>query len=394
MKKGYLKLVALLIAMGSLPGEAQVVADVQSKVIEKDADGRIIRVEEAGDVTSYLYDELGRLDLKQSERFGTTEYTYVPGDSSGPFARARTIKQSNVIGEWKRQFIYDADGHRVLSLEDIDQDQLERVAERLQPYFWPEGLHQTTVEAMDPLLARDYASLAITGEGSGVEVQRTKIFGLHFEIQSRPLGEGKWEIRDDRGGRRVETWGDGNLIEAHDDTGPLIETKLDSLGRPERLVIGGNTVIRYVFEGSSGRWIEKEVTNESDGAIIGSWKRPDDYQDLQKAPLPRRSVIAFLQGSIPIAEWDGSTSGDGMIQVPRRGEPYALIPFGEEEVAWRSISSAFASTVAAQERIDYTDTQVRIFIHLGPASVAAGGEAVVSIERSRRRPVLARGAEP
>ena len=85
MKKGYLKLVALLIAMGSLPGEAQVAAsDVQSDVVQKDADGRIIRVEEARDVTSYIYDESGRLDLKQSERFGTTEYTYVPGHSSGP----------------------------------------------------------------------------------------------------------------------------------------------------------------------------------------------------------------------------------------------------------------------------------------------------------------------
>ena len=272
-----------------------------------------------------------------------------------------------------------------MSLEDIDQGQLERVAELLQPCFWPEGLHQATIEAMDPVLGRDYASLTVTGEDGGVEVQRTEIFGLHFEIQSRSLGEGKWEIRDDRGGRRIETWGDGNLLEAHDDAGPLIDSKLDSLGRPERLVIGGNTVIRYVFEGSSRRWIEKEVTNESDGAVIGSWKHPDDYEDLQKAPLPPRSVVALLQGSIPIAEWDGYTSEDGVIQVPRRGAPYALIPFGEEEVAWRSISSAFASTVAAQERVDYTDTQVRISIHLGPASVAAGGEAVVSIERSRSR---------
>jgi hypothetical protein len=373
----------LLAALSLADGTARAAsADQPEKVVQKDDLGRVLRVEEAKDVTDFSYDKSGRLVFKQSERFGFTELTYAPGKALGPFGRVRAMKHSTPLGDWERQFIYDGAGQLALQVDGADDELLSRAVDRLTPYLWPKGLGTKSLEALDPIQGDSFASITVIEE-EGVEVQRTSVFGREMEVTTRSMGEGRLEIRDDRGGKRTEVWYGGTLLKAYDEQGPILETTLDALGRPQSVILGGNTVLRYVFDGNGKSWLEKRLANQADELEIGAWKRADDFEDLHDARLPRRTVVAFLPGSAPIAEWDDSALRDGVIQVTRRGLPYALIPFDDGEELWHSISTSFDGIVT-QDRIDYTDTQIRIYVSLGKASIAAGSEAVVRIDRARR----------
>lgn len=358
-------------------------SEAAAKVVQKDDKGRIARVEAANDVTEFDYGPAGRLQSKRSERFGRTDYTYVPGSSSGPFARLRSLRHDSDLGSWQRHLIYDQDDQLALKFDGMDDATVERIVDRLQPFYWPKGLKGRAIHQLDPVHGKDVASIDVIHDKSGVEVQRSRVFGHDMEITTRPLGKGRVEVQDDQGGQRTEIWSEGTLLNAYDAFGPLIETRLDALGRPDKVTVGGTTVLRFEYEGGGREWVRRHVTRRLDDQVVGTFKRADDFDKLSEAPQPRRSALAFLPGSAPIAEWDDGLLSDGVVQVTRHGVPYALFPWSGDGEVWRSISTSFEG-IAGQDRIDYTDSQVRIYLSQGASSLAAGSEAVIVIERERR----------
>ncbi len=387
MKYKTLTLPALVWALTLPASWAQTdVSESPGVVVHKDDKRQITRIEKANDITDFTYDIAGTLLQKNSTRFGITDFTYVPSKSTGPFARRRTSKQTSELGTWERTSVYDQEGQKALNLEGFDSTTLSLVADRLQPYWWPAGLRATDIESMDPIQGEDFASISFSEDEDGTEVQRIRVFDQQMEIRARWLDKDRQrrEVRDDAGGKRVEIWSNNRtLLKAYDDFGPLIEAELDGHGRPYRVIIGGNTVLRFEFEKGSREWKVRHVTDLIDGELVGTWRRPDDFDSLGDAQLPGRRALAFLPGSIPIAEWDSDLWAEGAIQIRRDGAPYALIPFDGHGELWRSISTMFKGVID-RDRIDYTDSQIRILLSLGTSSIAAGSEVVILLERERQ----------
>lgn len=374
-----------VLCLAVLPhvGQAEAVDSASpEKVVSKDQQGRITRVQQGADITSFTYDLSGTLRSKESSRFGTTEYTYVESQPSGPFARVQSVRQVNERGSWGRYLVYDRSGYLALQLDGISDNGLTRILERLEPFFWPEGLVDHRFGALGPVEGNDFASITVGHEEDGTEVQRSRAFGQALEIKTQSLGAGTLRVRDSAGGERTEIWSEGSLLKAYDEHGSILEVQLDAFGRPDRITVGGTLVLWFDFEGGSRKWSRRHATNRDAENLIGSWRLADDFEGIEEAPLPRRTALAFLPGSVPIAEWDSELSPEGNIMIARRGVPYALIPFDNGEEVWRSISTSFRDVVD-QDRIDYTPSKIRIHLSLGPASAAAGSEVSIVIERDR-----------
>lgn len=349
----------------------------------KDEHGRVIRVDSGGDISGLQYDGSGALQAITNSRFGRTEYSYVPGKSSGPFARVQSIRQVSSRGTWERALFYDQEGAVALKTEGVKPDFLRTILQNLQPYFWPSGLRSLTPRSVGPVEGEDFASISVVYDTDGGEVQNTTVFGHNLEVSTRPLEDGKLRIWDSQGAERFETWSEGSLLSAYDQTGSILKAKLDAHGRPESIVVGGSIMLRFDYEDGERLWVRRHLIDLEAGQSLNSWKRADEFENLEQAALPRQGALAFLPGSVPIAEWDAEYSPGGSIVISRKGVPYALIPFDSKEgEAWHSISTSF-DDVPAQDRIDYTDSHIRLHLALGSASIAAGTEAILVIERER-----------
>jgi YD repeat-containing protein len=391
--KAFSLIILFLAALSPVNWAENPASESKDTVIHQDEQGRLTLVEEATNTTSFNYDESGTLLSKQSSRFGKTEYTYSSSKKKGPFAQIRTKRQLSERGTWERQLIYSREGHLALRLEGIDKRTLSRIVSRLEPYFWPSGLRNRSFEGLSPIEGHDFASLSVVDLNDGTQIQRSRVFEQDMEIRTEFLtaGErrisfdGERRVSDDDGKERIEVWSEGALLSAFDQHGPILEAELDAFLRPARITVGGTIVLWFDYEGGNREWSRRHATNLIGEDLIGSWKVADDFDKLEEAPMPRKTALAFLPGSVPVAEWDSDLLPEGQVLIYRLGTPYALIPFGGDEEIWRSITTSFKGVVRT-DRIDYTDSQIRLHLSLGQASIAAGSEAMIVIERERRFP--------
>ncbi len=357
--------------------------------VERDSQKRVVRAETGNDTLEITYDQAGRMRSERSARFGLTEFHYDSETSTGPFARVAAKTHTTDLGQWETVFVYNTEGERIVHIEGPNRGMIGRALKELRPYLWPKGPKPSLNWRMPPAQSRGIATHVREREGR-VALQTSNIFGHEIEVELLEDQDGRREISDDRGAARVETWDGSNLVSAFDNHGSLLETTFDSLGRPEKITIGGNLVVQYAFEGTSYYWIEKLVTNEADGKVLGRWRRADDFEEPSKAPIPRSSVRVFGPGSLPLAEWDELAYPDGVALVMASGGPYALVPLKNDEALWRSISTTYEG-LDTRERVDYTDSKVRVILSLGPASLAGGAETTIVVERNRRPSALELG---
>jgi YD repeat-containing protein len=367
-----------------------------SEVVIKDDQGRTVRDEEPGNVTEYFYNAKGRRARVESSRYGTRVFEYVPSEVMGPVASPRSILATTSAGSWLREYIYDTTGGRVLVFDGVDQSLRTYVLQSLAPYFWPDGLPPLELQALDPARANGFGTFSEVIEEKGKEIHRVKHFGYLYEVTETLLGEGRTEVSDNLGGRRIEVRERGWLLQAYDEHGPLLETRFDLLRRIESLVIGGGMILRYVYEDSGPAWAEKILLNEVDGKVMGRWRRADDFENIAKAKVPRPTVRAYSRQSPLIAEWDNYHYREGVVVINHSssGNPYLLIPWQEATGqaapssattgAWRSLSIRWGYNEGAN-RIDYNDTDLRLFITLGPANYASERDAIVTVARPRRQ---------
>lgn len=379
-----LLLVTLLSALDPPRGHADgpSTGPEETKLVRDDK-GRIIRKIEKNNVTEYILNSSGRKTAIRSTRYGTTELFYAPG-GVGPVARVRSHKHLGPLGPWERHTIYDPVGHPALNLNGIQQKQLRQIVERLQPYFWPEGLPKPlTIENLDPIQGKGFASIDVQRLGGGSRIQRTTVFGRSMEIRTEWTDDGdRREIRDDAGGHRTEISFNKTLMEVHDQFGPILETQVDPYGRANGIIVGGKTLLAYEFDRYTARWAAKHLRRWADDEPLGSWKRADDFETPEDAAKPQRAALAFLPGSIPIAQWDDAFQQDGVIMITHSGDPYALLSFDGDGEIWRSVTTRFRGPHIT-DRIDYTASKIRLHISLGSSSLAARSKAIVVVELDR-----------
>lgn len=355
----------------------------KTEEVDPESGVRVTTIERSGEVERTTYDASGKMLSKDSTRYGTTTYVYDPSRNEGPYARMWGKRHESERGIWRRHMVYDEKGDLAMNL-DVSEDERGWISfiDALQPFLWPRGIHVQTLDDLRPIQTDDFASIQVDYLEGGVVVQQSVVLGRDMEIRTEPLDEDRKRIYDSEGGERIETWDGRALLAARDAVGPLLEAHLDVFERPERIVVGGILELGFSYQGGDRLWSERSVTDLETGKQIGTWKRANDFEDIADAPLPRQRALALQPSSIPVAEWDHELAPSGNILFTRFGEPYALFPFEGKGEMWRSLTTSFRSIVA-HDRIDYTDSEIRVYLTLGPASIAAHSEVLLVFERER-----------